>query len=112
MAIFSKGAIEIGEISPLINFFFLVELFHSLYQKRLILNKDKSPRNADIKALFFSIFTLTGVILGYFYFIHDYKLTLLQLLLNLLVYGLYSSLIALNSNLIFIQIFGKPKIIM
>jgi hypothetical protein len=110
LAVFSNGAIEIGEISPLVYFFFLVELFLNLNQKRILKEKDFNRKNTEFKAMFFAMFTLIAVMFGYFYFAYDLKLSLHILLLNLLVFGIYLSLIAINAQQIFFIIFGKPKL--
>lgn len=111
LAIFSRGAIEIGEISPAIYFLFLVELLHTLLQKSNLSDTNTNYRKINIKSIFFAMFSLMGVILGYFYFVFNFQLNPLMLILNWSVYGIYSSLIALNAILIFYLIFGKEKIL-
>jgi hypothetical protein len=110
LAIFSKGAIAIGEISPLVYFLFLVELFHTSHQKSLIIDTNIKRRTSNIKAMFFSGFLLMGVMLWVFYFIFDYRLSPFEIILNWFVYGLYVSLVALNANLIFFLLFGKTNL--
>jgi hypothetical protein len=107
IAITSGGSIGLGEISALVNFFFLLELFHSSFNRSNIIHSNRKLLKQEVKKVFFSISVLMSVTLTVFYFIHDFRLPIGLLLINFLVFVLYSGMVLLNINLIYSFLFRK-----
>lgn len=107
IAITSGGSIGLGEISALVNFFFLLELFHSSFNRSNIIHSNRKQLKQEVKKVFFSISVLMSVTLTVFYFIHDFRLPMGLLLINFLVFVLYSGMVLLNINLIYSFLFRK-----
>ena len=94
LAVSSNGAIGIVEICPALFLFFLLELFQTLNQKIHLL---KVNSKFNFKLISLSAFTLIGVIMLFFYFVYNFNLSPLQFLIHFLIYGIYSSLILVNT---------------
>jgi hypothetical protein len=107
LAIISKGAIKIGEISALVNFYFLLELFYTSFNRSNLLHSNRKQLNEEVKKVFFSISVLISVTLTVFYFIDDFRLPIGFLVINFLVFVLYSGMVLLNINLIYSFLFRK-----